>query len=289
VSDTPDRIIEHFPEKCDCGCSLEHVSVSGPSRRQVVDIPPVKPEYTEHRSFRKVCPDCGRVNIGVYPVGVNAPVQYGSNVKSMVSYMSVYQYLPYKRMSTFFKDMFSLPLSEGSIDSILEEMSRKSEVAYKAIRDRIIKSETVGSDETGCRVNGKKHWFHVWQTNILTFIVSFTSRGHRVFEEYFPEGFLHSFYVSDCWASQLKTKVRARQLCTAHLLRELSNFEKSLKDAWSVRMKELLYRAITLKGRMSAEDYRNPPEEVSTLNKELNELLTVDTSKFHPKEQAFVS
>jgi transposase len=289
MSDTPDRIIEHLPERCGCGCSLEDIPVTGQIRRQVVDIPPVKPEYTEHRSYRKVCPDCGRVNTGVYPVGLNAPVQYGSKIKSMVSYMSVYQYLPYKRMSTFFKDMFSLPLSEGSIDSILEEMSQKSEVAYKAIRDRLLKSETVGSDETGCRVNGKKHWFHVWQTNILTFIVSFASRGHRVIEEYFPGGFLQSFYVSDCWASQLKTKAGAHQLCTAHLLRELLNFEKSLQDAWSVKMKDLLYRAIALKGRMSAEDYRNPTEEVSVLNNELNELLTVDAAKFHPKEQAFIS
>jgi hypothetical protein len=69
----------------------------------------------------------------------------------------------------------------------------------------------VGSDETGYRVNGKKHWFHVWQNNILTFIVSFASGGHKVIEEYFPCGFLHSFYVSDCWVSQLKTRAKAYQ------------------------------------------------------------------------------
>jgi transposase len=77
--------------------------------------------------------------------------------------MSVYQYLPCKRMVSFFKDMFSLSLSEDSIDSILEEMSQKSEAAYDVIRKRIARSEVVGLDETGCRVNGNKHWFHVWQ------------------------------------------------------------------------------------------------------------------------------
>ncbi|MDR3141911.1 MAG: transposase, partial [Tannerellaceae bacterium] len=94
-------------------------------------------------------------------------------------------------------------------------------------------------------LNGKKSWIHVWQNSVLTFIISFASRGHRVIEEYFPGGFLQSFYVSDCRASQLKAK--AHPLCTAHLLRELLNFEKSLHDAWSVRMKELFYRAIALK------------------------------------------
>jgi transposase len=286
---TPDTVIDHFPERCTCGCTLEQVLSRGQTRRQVVDIPPIKPEYTEHRSHHKICPSCGRVNIGHYPAGINAPVQYGSNVKSTVSYMSVYQYLPYERMSKFFNDMFSLPLSGGSIDNILAEMSQKSEVAYQAIRERIIESEVVGSDETGCRVNGKKHWFHVWQNNILTFTVSCAGRGHSVIEEYFPCEFIRSFYVSDCWASQLKTKAKAHQLCIAHLLRELLNFEKSLQDNWSVKMKELLYRAIDLKRTMLAEDYQNPPEEVAKLNRELDELLAVDMSGFHKKEQAFIN
>jgi hypothetical protein len=228
-------------------------------------------------------------NKGVYPDEVSSPVQYGSGIKSMVSYLSAYQYLPYKRLSVFFKDVFLLPVSEGSIENILEEMSQKSEVAYRRIQERIQKSEVVGSDETGCRVNGKQHWFHVWQNNVLTFIVAFASRGHSVIEEYFPGGFLQSFYVSDCWASQLKTKAKAHQLCTAHLLRELLNFEKSLHDTWSVRMKELLYRAIALKRTMRIEDYQNPPEEVAILNEELDVLLSVDASGFHRKEQAFIN
>jgi hypothetical protein len=100
---TPDIVIEHFPERCTCGCSLENVPATVQTRRQVVDIPPVKPEYTEHRSHHKICPSCGQVNIGHYPAGVNALIQYGSNVKSTVSYMSAYQHVPYKRMSGFFK------------------------------------------------------------------------------------------------------------------------------------------------------------------------------------------
>jgi hypothetical protein len=99
-----------------------------------VDIPPVKPEYTEHRSHHKVCPDCGRVNTGIYPHGVNVRIQYAPNVKSIVSYMFVYQFLPYKRMTTFFKDLFFFLLSEVSIDGILEEMSQKSEAVYNAIQ-----------------------------------------------------------------------------------------------------------------------------------------------------------
>jgi hypothetical protein len=119
----------------------------------------------------------------------------------MASYLSACQYLPCKRLSVFLRDVFLLPVSEGSIENILEEMSQKSEAACRTIQERIQESEVVGSDETGCRINGKKHWFHVWQNSVLTFIVSFASRGYSVMAEYFPGGFLQSFYVSDCWAS----------------------------------------------------------------------------------------
>jgi transposase len=137
-------------------------------------------------------------------------------------------------------------------------------------------------------VNGKKHRFHVWQTSLLTFIVSFASRGHKVIETYFPDGFISSFYVSDCWSSQLKVKAKAHQLCMAHLLRELTNFIENLGSAWSGQMKDLFLRTLQLKDKMAKEDYLNPPLKVAEFNAELDELLKIDYSKFHPKEQAFI-
>ena len=53
-------------------------------------------------------------------------------------------------------------------------------------------------------------------------------------------------------------------------------------------MRELFMRALELKNKMTADDYLNPPEEVANLNTELDELLKVDCSKFHTKEQAFI-
>jgi hypothetical protein len=55
MSETPDQIIAHIPTRCTCGCSLEEVPVTGQTRRQVVDIPAIKPEYIEYRSQQKVC------------------------------------------------------------------------------------------------------------------------------------------------------------------------------------------------------------------------------------------
>jgi len=289
IVDNPNEIINHLPDVCEhCGHSLENVSSESFIRRQIVDIPPVQPLYTEHRAYVKICPLCNTANQGNFPEGVKAPIQNGNNIEAMVGYLSVYQSMPYARITHLLRDFFKLNLSEGSVDNFLEALSNKATIAYETIREKIQSSLVVGSDETGCRVNGKKHWFHVWQTRLLTFIVSFASRGHKVIEKYFEGGFIHSFYVSDCWSSQLKVKAYRHQLCMAHLLRELTNFVENLNSEWSAKMKKLFMRAIERKKNMTKNDYLNPPEEVINLNMELDELLKIDYSKFHSKEQAFV-
>jgi transposase len=288
MKEQADEIIEHNPCCCSaCGESLDSVTGEILIRRQEVDLPPVQARYVEHQSIVKTCPLCGLLNRGALPEHLKAPVQYGSSVKSLVGYMSVFQYLPYKRMSRFFSDIFHLPLSEGSIDNILEEMRQKASAAYETIHTRISGSEVVGADETGCHVNGKKSWFHVWQNTLLTFIVSFKSRGHQVIEEYFKGSFI--YYVSDCWASQLKTRAKAHQLCIAHLLRELLNFEKAVGSKWCIDMKELFYRALELKKNLTGEEYKNPPPTVLAIKEELNRLLKVDTTGFHIKLQALIN
>jgi transposase len=57
----------------------------------------IKPVCAEHRSYHKTCP-CGEKNKAAYPAHVNAPVQYGSGVESLITYLDGRQYLPYNRL-----------------------------------------------------------------------------------------------------------------------------------------------------------------------------------------------
>jgi len=53
-------------------------------------------------------------------------------------------------------------------------------------------------------------------------------------------------------------------------------------------MKQLLLKALDLKRNMTDGDYLIPPKQTTILNNRLDELLAVEYSKFHEKEQAFV-
>jgi transposase len=284
-----DKTIDHIPQYChDCGFDLGQATAIFKVSRQEVIIPPVQALYVEHRSYSKVCAHCGKVCTGAMPTHLKGPIQYGAGIEVLVSYLSVYQHMPYYRITVLLKDLFSLPISEGTVDNMLKRTAQKALPLYDNIRERLQQSHVVGSDETGSRFGGKKGWFHVWQTTGLTFIVASMNRGYQTIKEYFADGFPLTVYVSDCWAAQLKVTALAHQLCIAHLLRELRNFEDALACQWSSAMKQLLQDAIVLKKQMQPQDYLTPTGAVTTLEQRLSVLLQIDHRTSHKKVQAFV-
>lgn len=287
--DTPDEIIDYRSAYCTSCSSLLDSTLSGlTERKQEIVIPPIKPMYIEHRSYTTNCLSCGHNNISVLPSHLKAPIQYGTSVSSTIAYLFAYQYLPYNRIKIMMRDLFHISLSEGTIDNILAKITSCAMPMYDEIQLRIQQSNVVGGDETGTKINGKKAWFHVWQNSKLTFIVAAMTRGYKTTESYFEKGFTNAVYVSDCWSAQLKTPAVKHQLCLAHLLRELTNFEQALNCKWSLDIKVLLKKAIALKQKLQVVDYCDPPPLINELENELTKLLEIDTSFFHSKVKAFV-
>jgi len=72
-----------------------------------------------------------------------------------------------------------------------------------------------------------------------------------------------SVYVTDSLSAQLKTKTLAKQLCLAHLMRELKNFEQTFRSEWATRLKNVFKDAISYKREMTKDDYggANPKVE----------------------------
>ncbi len=245
------------------------------STRQVVDIPPVRPVYTEYRQYGCACPTCEHFQRATYPQGVNAPIQYGARLEAYVAYLSVYQYLPYQRLCLLLKDVFSLPVSEGSISNLLQRAARKASPIYEQIQAQLQQATYVGSDETGAKVNGKNAWVWVWQNLKNTFLKASPSRGSQTVKETFPEGLPQATIGSDRWAAQLKTPSQAKQLCIAHLQRDLIFLEESEQSPWASHCKTLLQDALRLDKVAQARGRAFGQQEKQTYRIEhrLNRLL----------------
>ncbi len=285
MTETPDEVIEHVPGYCQvCGEELGHLPGLLLERRQVVDIPPIEPIYTEHRVYSKTC-FCGHVTKGTFPSKVKAPIQYGPGVESMAGYLSVRQYLPYRRMKECFHDLFGIPISEGSLVSVVRRLASKSLPLYSRIKENILRSPVVGADETGAKVNGKKAWFWTWQNPNNTFITIDPSRGFKLIKRVFPDGLKNSVLVSDCWAAHLKTPAITHQLCIAHLLRELNYFIELYDDRWAKKLKKLLLEALKLKSEIY--DYGQDHPLRNQLVGRLDSLLAYEIDKQPPKIKPF--
>jgi transposase len=255
--ETPDFIQEHSPLYCNCcGESLKDIPAVFKGMRQVYDIPKVEIKVTEHRVYTRQC-KCGHVTQGKYAHEANAPVSYGNNIESLIGYFHTRHYIPFKRMKEIFSDVFNAPISEGGIHYILDKLVTKAQPAYEMIKQRL-QSNTkyaIGSDETGVKVNGNKHWAWTWQNKEATFITITDNRGQKSIDQTFKEGFKNSALVHDCWSSHFNTPAITHQICIAHLLRDLNYLNELYKHKWSQTIKLLFQTALNLKKQMSTTDY----------------------------------
>ena len=289
MKENPDEIVEHRPNFCKhCSATLDADMAQMVSRKQEVVLPPIVPQFVEHQSYSCTCKRCGCVTISELPEHLHANVQYSPQVSAWVAYFSVRQYLPYERISELMNDFFHLPISEGTIDNMLKNLTEKAKTIYHQIQQRVEQSPVVGGDETGIKINGKKGWLFTFQTPVLTFLAVSFSRGYDTIANLFKNGFPISVYVTDCLSAQLKVAAKLHQICTAHLLRELNNFMDALKCQWSEKMKQLLKDAIELKAQLQPHDYISPNEKVIHIQKQLDELLKTTVDDKHKKVRAFI-
>ena len=136
---------------------------------QVFDIPLIEPEIIQYRQYGIIC-DCVHLQKADYREHVTKHVQYGKSLQSLVIYQSIYQYMPFKRLQDFFDKVIGISLSKGTLENILCRSALKAASTYQKLRKVVEVSLFVGSDETGAKVKGKKSWFWVWQTGLVTYI-----------------------------------------------------------------------------------------------------------------------
>src|SRR5271154_212838 len=87
--------------------------------RQVIDIE-ISRIVTEYRA--QVFEDAtGKRYVAPFPKGVSRPIQYGQSIKAHAVYLSQFQLIPYERVTDYFTNEASIPLSVGSLFNFNQE------------------------------------------------------------------------------------------------------------------------------------------------------------------------
>ncbi|MBN2041235.1 MAG: transposase [Spirochaetes bacterium] len=82
--------------------------------------------------------------------------------------MRNYELIPVERSAEIFEDIFSIPLSEGTIVNATKRCSKSLENFNDWLIKKLIDSGIVCFDETGVNIKGKLHWLHSAGTPMLT-------------------------------------------------------------------------------------------------------------------------
>lgn len=236
-SATPDKIEQHHPDTCPhCQHDLSQAHIVGWQSRQVIDLPEIKPEVTEHQVAQVQCPHCQQVTAGAFPEGVTGEVQYGSRIKALSVYLRNYQLIPYARLSELLEDVFGFSPSVGSLVKFDERCQRQLKPFEDRVKAELIKSPVVCFDESGLRVEGSGHWIHTASTSNLTYYFVHKKRGCEAMDaaEILPN--YTGIAIHDGYVSYPTYKGCEHSLCNAHHLRELTLMYEHYGQQWALMM-----------------------------------------------------
>lgn len=165
----PDEVLTHRPEQCEtCHYELRESSGQIKERRQMYELPELRLRVIEHRVEAICCPVCQHVTTARFPIGVDAPAQYGPRMQALGVYLSQFQLLPMERIQELCVDLFGAHLSEGTLANWLQDAAYTLGPSMLILKQLLLRSRVDHVDETGARIKGVLHWFHVTATKWLT-------------------------------------------------------------------------------------------------------------------------
>jgi len=237
---TPDEVQLHRPGECaHCQQSLQGVPGQVKERRQVHDLPPLRLLVQEHQVEEVCCPHCQHLTRADFPAGVEAPVQYGSNVRALAVYLHQYQLVPLARTCELLCDLCDCHLSEGTLTSWVQQVAMMLKETVEGIADWLSASRLTHGDETGVRIAGKLHWLHVNSTGFLTHLAWHRKRGKQALEAIGIWPRLRGRVMHDRWKSYDHYRC-AHSICGAHLLRDCTYVWEQEHQEWAADMSDLL-------------------------------------------------
>ena len=219
---TPTHRVEHVVESCpDCGTHLTGGWVQ--RTREVIELPVVPVQVTEHVFIARTCPVCRRRRVPTAQLDGAAlgRQRLGVNLISRIATLREEGRLPIRSIQWYLRTVHQLRLSVGAIVSAIHQTAQQAQPAVAGMVDRIRASPVVHADETGWRQNGNNGYVWTFSTPTERYFPCSSQgqalrrgRGKAVVDEALGESF-SGVLVSDCYAAYHHYD-GPKQRCWAH-------------------------------------------------------------------------
>jgi len=223
-----DEVVDHHPDACRrCGSLLEGEDPE-PLRHQVIEIPPITPLVIEHRLHRLICPCCSTSTCAPLPADVEVS-HYGPRLSALVGLLGSAFPLSFRKSQALLLQLVGVEISCSTIATIRRRLSAALEQPTTAAHRALQQQPVVYVDETGAPTGnadgrnptGRRGWLWVAKSPVVTVFLQGLSRSAAAATELLGHGF-GGIVVSDRFSAYNHLPTQQRQLCWAHLIRDLT-------------------------------------------------------------------
>ena len=215
-----DVVVPVKPERCHHCQHLLQGEDPQPQRHQVTEIPPMKPVVTEYQLHRLACPACGEETRAAAPAGVPTG-GFGPRVQAITALCTGAYHLSKRTTQRALEDMFGVQMGLGTIATLEHATVQAVAEPVAEARAYVQRQPAAYLDETGWREGQQRAWLWTAVTEWVTVFVVRASRGGKVAQELLGERFW-GWLVTDRWSAYTWYPAWRRQVCWAHLLRDIA-------------------------------------------------------------------
>lgn len=251
ITQSPDKVIDHVPAVCDAcpnygSCRFSNIA----GKRYEIDII-VQTKVIQHRALSFPCAkEKGKILTGTFPAHITTAMQYGNNLKAFAVALNTGGMVSIKRTHDILSAVFGVPISTGTIHSMVRDCADKIQMTVERIRKACVDSVLCHFDETGTRVDKQTMWVHNASNERYTYLAVSQKRGQIGMDECNVLPDFKGIAVHDCWKSYWKYGDIQHAVCGAHLLRELTGvMENHPEQTWAKEMLHLLMRMKQVRDR----------------------------------------
>lgn len=213
----------HYYTGCPC-CGGKLVNTDEPvSILQQVEIEELPFRVEEHQRACQQCTECHKVHRVPWPEDLKRAGLVGPRLTALIGYLKSACHMSFSAIRKFLRDCVGLTISRGQLRKLVGKVADSLLSPYEQLLAMLPKEETLNTDETGHKENGKRLWTWCFRASLYTVFKISPSRGSDVLMEVLGEefnGVLGCDYFS-AYRKYMKDCDVAVQFCLAHFIRDV--------------------------------------------------------------------